>query len=155
MEMTSMRSKKIETKKIETKKTKAKKTEKVGSKKIPIVEESMPAEQSTSIENFNNSVETSFFYTNDKYINSLDDNEIINRITSRYPDFNQQNKDTQLKKIFLQLLDDEEFILNTLDYYNIDIYEFFKIIYKNYSALFNTLFIKKVREKIQNHTYAK
>ena len=148
--MTSMRSKKIE-----TKKDKAKKTEKVGSKKMPIVEESMPAEQSTSIENFNNSVETSFFYTNDKYINSLDDNEIINRITLRYPDFNQQNKDTQLKKIFLQLLDDEEFILNTLDYYNINIYDFFKIIYKNYSALFNTLFIKKVREKIQNHTYAK
>ena len=83
-----MRSKKIETKKIETKKDKAKKTEKIGSKKMPIVEESMSAEQSTSIENFNNSVETSFFYTNDKYINSLDDNEIINRITLRYPDFN-------------------------------------------------------------------
>ena len=148
--MTSMRSKKTV-----TKKAKAKKTEKVGSKKMPIVEESMPTEQSASIENFNNSVETSFFYTNDKYLNSLDDNEIISRITSRYPDFNQQNKDTQLKKIFLQLLDDEEFILDTLDYYNIDIYDFFKIIYKNYSTLFNTLFIKKVREKIQNHAYAK
>ena len=145
----------MRSKKTETKKAKAKKIEKVGSKKMPIVEESMPAEQSASIENFNNSVETSFFYTNDKYLNSLDDNEIISRITSRYPDFNQQNKDTQLKKIFLQLLDDEEFILDTLDYYNIDIYDFFKIIYKNYSTLFNTLFIKKVREKIQNHTYAK
>ena len=83
MEMTSMRSKKTE-----TEKTKVKKTRKVGSKKMPEVEDALAAEASASIENFNNSIETSFFYTNDKFINSLDDNEILSRIIQKYPNFN-------------------------------------------------------------------
>lgn len=53
------------------------------------------------------------------------------------------------------MLDDDVFILDILDYFNLTIYDFFKIIYKNYSSLFNALFIKKVKEKLQNCKYAR
>lgn len=161
MEKTQMRSKK------ETKKTSAKKavkktnkpTKKSGrkraAKKVKVVEDIQDDKPTASIEDFNSTVETSFFYTNDKHLNAIDDAEVINRIVVRYPDFNQKNKDTQLKKIFLQVLDDEEFILDLLDYFALTIFDFFKIIYKNYSSLFNTLFIKKVKDRIKNKKYAR
>ena len=52
------------------------------------------------------------------------------------------------------MLDNEEFINGILEHYDLTIFDFFKIIYKNYSSLFNTLFIKKVKEKMKNAKYA-
>ena len=43
-------------------------------------------EQSGSIESFNSAVDTSFFYTNDKLLNSIDDAEIIQKILDQYPE---------------------------------------------------------------------
>ena len=125
------------------------------SKKLKVQIDATETEQTSSIEDFNNTVDNSFFYTNDKRINAIDESEIISRMLIQYPDFNQQNKDTQLKKLFLQMLDDDVFILDILDYFNLTIYDFFKIIYKNYSSLFNALFIKKVKEKLQNCKYVR
>lgn len=148
-----MRSKK-ETKKIE--KITKKPGRKSAAKKVQIVEEVQDDDNPTaSIEDFNSTVDTSFFYTNDKHLNAIDDVEVINRIMSRYPDFNQKNKDTQLKKILLQVLDDDLFVSDILEYFSLTIFEFFRIIYKNYSSLFNTLFIKKVKDKIKNKKYAR
>lgn len=162
MEKIQMRSKK------ETKKTSARKTtkkiektakkpgRKSAAKKVQIVEEVQDDDKPTaSIEDFNSTVDTSFFYTNDKHLNAIDDVEVINRIMSRYPDFNQKNKDTQLKKILLQILDDDLFVSDILEYFSLTIFEFFRIIYKNYSSLFNTLFIKKVKDRIKNKKYAR
>ena len=162
MEKIQMRSKK-ETKKTSTRKT-TKKIEKTAkkpgrksaAKKVQIVEEVQDDDKPTaSIEDFNSTVDTSFFYTNDKHLNAIDDVEVINRIMSRYPDFNQKNKDTQLKKILLQVLDDDLFVSDILEYFSLTIFEFFRIIYKNYSSLFNTLFIKKVKDRIKNKKYAR
>ena len=162
MEKIQMRSKK-ETKKTSTRKT-TKKIEKTAkkpgrksaAKKVQIVEEVQDDDKPTaSIEDFNSTVDTSFFYTNDKHLNAIDDVEVINRIMSRYPDFNQKNKDTQLKKILLQVLDDDLFMSDILEYFSLTIFEFFRIIYKNYSSLFNTLFIKKVKDRIKNKKYAR
>ncbi len=81
-----MRSKK-ETKKIE--KITKKPGRKSAAKKVQIVEEVQDDDNPTaSIEDFNSTVDTSFFYTNDKHLNAIDDVEVINRIMSRYPDFN-------------------------------------------------------------------
>lgn len=55
----------------------------------------------------------------------------------------------------MQVLENEEFIEDLLDYYALTIFDFFKIIYKNYSSLFNTLFIKKVKDRIKNKKYAR
>lgn len=112
-------------------------------------------EKTASIEEFNNSVDSSFFYTSDKQLNALDDSEIIKYIIQTYPNFVQSSKDALLKKTFLAILDDEKFINSILNHYDLTIYDFFKIVYKNYSALFNTLFIKKVKDKIKNKKYAR
>lgn len=112
-------------------------------------------EKTASIEEFNNSVDSSFFYTSDKQLNALDDSEIIKYIIQTYPNFVQSSKDALLKKTFLAILDDEQFINSILNHYDLTIYDFFKIVYKNYSALFNTLFIKKVKDKIKNKKYAR
>ena len=116
---------------------------------------SLPDDSTTSsIEDFNNTVENSFFYTSDKKINSIDDIEIMRKLLSKYPDFNQQNKDTMLRKIFLNMLDDIKFIQSILKYYNLTIHEFFKIVYKQYPSLFNALFINKVKSSLAKNKYA-
>lgn len=161
MEMIQMRSKK-EIKKTSVKKTTKKELKpakkpgrKREAKKVQIIEDVQDEQPTASIEDFNNTVDTSFFYTNDKHLNAIDDIEVLNRISARYPEFNQKNKDSQLKKCFLQILDDDQFIADLLDYFNLTIFDFFKIIYKNYAALFNTLFIKKVKDKIKSKKYAR
>lgn len=112
-------------------------------------------EKTASIEEFNNSVDSSFFYTSYKQLNALDDSEIIKYIIQTYPNFVQSSKDALLKKTFLAILDDEQFINSILNHYDLTIYDFFKIVYKNYSSLFNTLFIKKIKDKIKNKKYAR
>lgn len=44
--------------------------------------------QTASIEQFNNTVDNSFFYTNDKKLNAIDDSDVIEMIASKYPQFN-------------------------------------------------------------------
>lgn len=113
-----------------------------------VQQEQPEKEQVASIEDFNNSVDTSFFYTSDKKLNAIDDEEVIQKLVEKHPDFVQQSKDTLLRKTFLEILDDEELVADVLEYYSLTMHDFFKIVYKQYSSLFNTLFIKKVREKI-------
>ena len=120
---------------------------------IPAIEQQSNENQQPTIqtEQFNNTIDTLFFYTNDKQVNSIDDAEIIQYIIMSYPEFIQQTKDSQLKKIFLEMLDNKQFILKLLEQFDLTIYDFFKLIYKNYSSLFNALFIKKVKAKLQLH----
>lgn len=100
-------------------------------------------------------VETSFFYTNDKFINQMDDNVFYDLIISKYPNLNLSNADTILKKTLAQFLEDEEFVEYILEFYNISIYDLFKVLYRMYGALFNTLYSKKIRSIIETKNYAK
>lgn len=129
---------------------KAKKTENANPQTIENTED----QQRCTISNFEASVDTTFFYTNDRQLNAFDDIEIVSKIVERFPDFVQTNKDTQLKKIFLIILDNKDFVLDLLDYYQIQITDLIRIIYKQYPSLFNPLFIKKVREKLICNKYA-
>ena len=110
---------------------------------------------SASIEDFNNTVEISFFYTIDKKLDSIDDADIIHEILKKYPELNQQEKDIYLRKVLIQVLNDDDFIVYIINKYNITILEFFKILYKEYSALFNALFIKKLKDLLKTKAYAK
>ena len=112
-------------------------------------------EQTCTTGHFEASVDTSFFYTSDRQLNAFDDVEIIQKIVDKFPNFVQKNKDTLLKKTLLIALDDNDFILDLLDYYQISIMDLIRIIYKQYSSLFNQLFIKKIREKIICKHYEK
>lgn len=111
------------------------------------------SEQTASIEQFNSSVDTSFFYTSDKKLNAIDDADILKQMQLQYPEFKQTTKDSQLKKVFLEMLDNEDFIKQIMQQYDLDLHDLFKLVYKQYSSLFNALFIRKVKDKLQSHNY--
>lgn len=106
-----------------------------------------------SVSSFETSVDFSFFYNNDKQIKQIDDNEIISKIIKKFPEFNQQQKDIILKKIFIQIINNKEFMNDLFKYYDITIYDFIKIIYKQYSSIFAGQFIVKVRNVLAKHKY--
>lgn len=66
------------------------------------MEESKP----TAITNseYEQSFDTSFFYTSDKSINSMDNKEMLAKIEKRFPGFNENNTDSVIKKALVQAL---------------------------------------------------
>lgn len=113
------------------------------------------AESSTSVADeanaFNslNDAETAvsniFFYTNDKFFASLDNDEVISAIVARYPDFAVTNTDAVIKNALVEMLNDQEFMSCLLKHYCISVHDLVKMMNKNYGMLFKGTFLKKVR----------
>lgn len=59
---------------------------------------------------FENDIDTSFFYTNDKFINTLDNDVVISEIQKKYPELSSKNADGIIKKHLTYFLEDEEYI---------------------------------------------
>ena len=140
-----------------TRKTKAKTTRKGKSKAAR--KQAQTQEQASESSNeqisssaFESDVETSFFYTSDKFFNKLDDIEIFNTLCEQYPQL-QSEEDSTVKKTFIQLLNDELFVEQVLSYYNITIYDFFKLIYSQYSSIFKGPYLKKVKSELASKRY--
>ena len=114
--------------------------------------ESNNEEQQLCTGAFESDVETSFFYTSDKFFNKLDDIEIFNTLCEQYPQL-QSEEDSTVKKTFIQLLNDELFVEQVLSYYNITIYDFFKLIYSQYSSIFKGPYLKKVKSELASKRY--
>ena len=110
---------------------------------------------SVEIQSVESSVDTSFFYTSDKYINSLDNERIFLTIQSRYSEINANNTDSTIKKNIAFFLNDEQFVQYILDYYGLTIYDLFKLLYKQYGSLFKGPYIKKIKKVLANKQYAK
>lgn len=115
------------------------------------VEDTKDFSTSTIESNF----ETSFFYTNDKFINQIDNYEIFQYIQTKYPSINVENDDSVIKKQLILLLDDEDFIQNLLHYFNLTIFEFFSMMYKQFSTIFKGPYLKKIRNNIVGKKYLK
>ena len=75
-------------------------------------------------------VETSFFYTSDKFINAIDNDNILKEIQKKYPDLSEKNTDGAIKKNIIKFLDDEQFVESVLNFYNLSIFDLFKLLYK-------------------------
>ena len=101
---------------------------------------------------FESDIETSFFYTSDKFFNKLDDAEIFKTLCEKYPQL-QSEDDSEIKKEFIQLLNDEQFVEQVLSYYNITVYDFFKLIYSQYSSIFKGPYLKKVKSELASKRY--
>ena len=114
--------------------------------------ESNNEEQQLGTGAFETDVETSFFYTSDKFFNKLDDTEIFNTLCEQYPQL-QSEEDSALKKAFIQLLNDESFVEQVLSYYNITVYDFFKLIYSQYSSIFKGPYLKKIKSELASKRY--
>lgn len=93
-------------------------------------------------------IDMAFFTTNEKYLNALDNDEILEFVQLKYPNIQVNNADLLIKKTIIELLNDKTFMTYTLNRFSINIYDFFKIFYKDYSNLFKGAFLKKIRNSL-------
>lgn len=106
------------------------------------------SEEASAIESLDNAetaVSNIFFYTNDKFFASLDNDEVIKLVVARYPGFAVTNTDAEIKVALVEMLKDEAFMRSVLKHFCITIYDFVKMMNKNYGMLFKGTFLKKVR----------
>lgn len=97
-----------------------------------------------------------FFYTFDKSIEKINDNEIFEAIIVKYDKLNSDELgDTIIRKAILEFLDDEAFVEELLEKFNITILDLISTIYRKLSSVFsNTLFVKKVKSTVIGKKYA-
>lgn len=96
-----------------------------------------------------------FFYTNDNFFNLLDNRLVLNKIIENYPSFSLANDKKTIEKTLIQILEDDQFMFNILKKYNINIFDFFKMLHFNYAVIFKGLYLKKIKEIIFRKDYAK
>ena len=96
-----------------------------------------------------------FFYTNDKFINRFEDPDILQYLKSYYPLFMKDPSDFQTqKKQILDMLQNATFMDQLLSYYDINIYEFFKFLFRLEPDLFKGSFLKRVQKAMRYKQYA-
>ena len=113
------------------------------------------AEIAAGTESVETAVDNSFFYTCDKVFDELDQKDILDSVILEYPGFSTDNDDSTIKRTLVEILENEDFMSKILSYYNITIYEFFKLLYKNYASIFKGLYLKKIRHEVEGKSYAK
>ena len=78
----------------------------------------------------------------------------MEKILKKYPDFTYEKDTKDLKKMFLNILDDYVFIWTILDSQRISIKDFLSTIVRNYDKMFNSIvYYRKIQEKIVKHDY--
>lgn len=86
--------------------------------------------------------------------NSLDDAPILNTVSEKYPDFVPGKDDKVLRKVFLDMLENSDFMAWLLEYYSMGIETFIEIVYRSYGEIFNSaIFLKKVRKIVSEKGY--
>lgn len=113
------------------------------------------AEIQGSTETIESAVNNSFFYTSDKFFDQLDQADILESVIQQYPGFSTDNDDSTIKQTLVQILDDDAFMTKTLRYYNITIFDFFKMLYKNYASIFKGPYLKKIRHEVEAKAYSR
>lgn len=84
----------------------------------------------------------------------IDDESILEKVLEKYPNFKYDLDVKDLKKIFLEMLDDYMFIYTLLDDKHITIKDFLATIIRNYDKIFNSIvYSRKIQEKIVKYGY--
>ena len=139
------------------KRTTKTKTEKVkAAKKLPSMEVHEEAELQAEQEGqqtIESVVNQSFFYTSDKFFDQIDANEIKASIIKTYPKLSTDNTDSVIKKTLIEMLNNEDFMTGLLNFYNITIFELFKILHTTYSSIFKGTYLKKVKANLSGKSY--
>lgn len=104
---------------------------------------------------FEASVETSFFYTSDHIINAMDDEAIMRHIAAKFPNLSQNSTDGVLRKEIVAFVNDKDFVAETLKFYNLSVFDLFKLLYKNFSTIFKGPFLKKLRDELRYKRYTR
>lgn len=95
---------------------------------------------------FNSDDFNGFYYTSEKSIRRMDDVLILSKLGEKYPDFRHDTNENVLKRVLCAIMDDTRHLKFVMEECQIDIYEMMKVIYRNYSYLFNKCFISKMKK---------
>ena len=98
---------------------------------------------------------SSFFYSDEPFIIQMDEDQIYKTITLKYKIFDEYKTDQQLKKHFLEFLNDDIFISKVLKLYNITIFELFEVFVTKIPSIFTKNFAQKVRDVLVTKDYAR
>ena len=107
----------------------------------------------TQCDTLESAVNSSFFYTNDKAFDALDNDEILKTLIADFSGLSTENTDSTIKKALIELLQNETYVTKTLTYYHITIFELFKIFHKNYASIFKGPYLKKLKKELENKSY--
>lgn len=96
-----------------------------------------------------------FFYSDEKWVSAFEDEEIISLIQEKYPAFaNKKSDDQVLRKTIIYILNDSEFMEEILDRYSMNVYEFFKFLYRTEPTLFKGQFVTRIQRALKDKSYA-
>lgn len=107
----------------------------------------------TQCDTIESAVNSSFFYTNDKAFEALDNAEILNAIIVDFQGLSTENSDSVIKKALIELLQDEAYVIKTLKFYHITIFDLFKLFHRNYASIFKGPYLKKLKRELENKSY--
>lgn len=95
-----------------------------------------------------------FFYTNDKYFTQFDDQEIVKAVQQKYPDFMREGiSDGDLKKTIVTILQDTAYVASVLDFFNMNIQDFFKFIFRRETSIFKGPYLTKLQRTLRENGY--
>lgn len=103
---------------------------------------------------YESSSKTSFFWTSDKFIDGLDDNEILKRLQAKYPALAPDQDEQEQKKQIILLVNDKKFVEELFAWYSIDEFDLFKLLYQYFGNVFKGPFLKKIKLEMKDKTYA-
>lgn len=103
---------------------------------------------------FESDIQHTFFYTDNKFFENLDTKEIMKTILKKYPLLSQEQTDVIIKKQIVLFLNDVSFIEYLMEFYNLTVYDLFKILYKQYGSIFKGPFLKKIKTQLDGKKYA-
>lgn len=96
-----------------------------------------------------------FFYINDGFITRFEDDDILAYIQAKFPDFRPgRGKESALKNAVLAMLKDSAFMSALLERYSMNVFEFFKFLFRMDSSIYRGSFIQKVQKAISRKKYA-
>ena len=103
---------------------------------------------------FEADIQHTFFYTDNKFFASLDNKEIMTAILQKYPLLCQDQTDAVIKKQIVAFLNDSVFIEQLMEFYNLTVYDMFRVLYTQYGTMFKGPFLKKVKSQLDGKQYA-
>ena len=102
-----------------------------------------------------NSEGNGFYYTSEKQIRRMDDSFILSKLTEKYPDLDPSSSEQILKQVITVIANDEALIESLKSEYDIDAFEVFKTLYRNYEYAFTKGLIDKIKATTNRKRYVR
>jgi len=92
-----------------------------------------------------------FYVIDDEAEKALDSQALYNDLQQQFPDFNHDKPEIAVKRCFIQILEDSEYMNGVLKRFEISIKEFVTLIYKEYGYIFSSYYVNKIRDILKKY----